>query len=277
VNGTADDVNAVASQSSSVGGRTDGIVLTAGDVRTITFDSTNGKISATISYSGTNSAAKYSRSGSVTFTLTGKKWNIIGSKIQVVYNNLTYTRNSDGKSISLSGTLTHLNSTGGTAFSAATSYDGNTVVHKIYGTLDITYSDTTSTATAIWNINKLRKWTSPSAANALTYTVSGDTTGSFLGLSLSSVSDFGTNRRGKPFYVVNTGVSVNNCGTATSAPVYRALGLVKTYFNLGILSIQFGASSSSGAPAGTPCSGAGIYYSWSTIGGTVLLSDYTAY
>lgn len=274
VNGVSDDVNGVSSQKSSMGGRLESATLPC-DVVISTGSDT---LTTTITYTSNCSGAKYNRSGSVSFTLvpaaTGLKWRNAGSVMIVTYNNVTFTRNSDGKAITLNGVLKYLNSTGGTAFSAALIQGGNgiQVAHKIYGQLAITYSDTSASAIAIWNINKLRIWSTAIATNGLTYSIQGDSTYNGIG----SVSDIGINRRGKPFYISNSGVSVNNCGSVTS-PSYLSLGTVTTYFLSGILTVKYGAIGISGALATSPCGGTGVYYSWVSLGGVTSFTAYTPY
>lgn len=257
-NSVSDDADAVSSQN-AFGGRME----LACDLNVVT---SSDSLNKTITYSGQCTGAKFSRTGTVKITLVpasaGKKWRDAGSKLVVNYQNVVVTRLSNGKSVTLNGTITHINATGGTRY-YTTGY--TTITHQVKGLLTAKFSDSLA-STATWYITKKRQW---NAASPNSYIVMGDS----INLIYTNIAESGINRRGRPFVMTSpNGVTIKNCGTA-SAPYFRALGEVNHHFNAGTMSVKYG-SDASGNLASDACSGEGYYINWANNLG---VDKYTAF
>ena len=158
-----------------------------------TIDSTavvNDTITFYITYDGYSCNGKLLRTGKIEIKKkVGTKWHDAGATVIVTYINLQITRVSNGKSITINGTRTFQNVTGGVLWQLGNQY--TSIVHKIWGTMVVTF-DNDSTRT--WNIARQQTFTG--TMGQLLMTVDGfGTEGNFNNLVV-----WGINRNGENFY-----------------------------------------------------------------------------
>ena len=158
-----------------------------------TIDSTsvvNDTITFYITYNGLSCNEKWMRTGQVEVRKqVGTHWHDAGASVIVKCINFTMTKVSTGKSITLNGTKTFQNVTGGFLWQLGNGY--TSVVHKIFGTVQATFDDNT---TRTWNIARQRTFTG--TPGQLIMTVDGfGTEGAY-----ENLVAWGTNRQGETFY-----------------------------------------------------------------------------
>jgi len=121
---------------------------------TITYDTVNTNRVITIVYDGTNCWGNRTRSGTVTISLPlGQHWKDAGATATINVESLKITRLRDGKSITLNGTKTITNVSGGLLKDLSSL---QTITHTITGDLVATF-DNGSQRT--WNVSKMRVFT----------------------------------------------------------------------------------------------------------------------
>lgn len=158
-----------------------------------TLDSTNvvnDTITYFITYNGNNCNNTRLRIGKVEVKKkVGTHWHDEGATVIVTYINFQITKISTGKSLTLNGTKSFQNVTGGYIWQLGGQY--NSIVHKIWGSVQATFDDNT---TRTWNIARQRTFTG--TVDSLTMTIDGfGTSGSYQNLVL-----WGVNRQGEDFY-----------------------------------------------------------------------------
>lgn len=180
----SNDANALIEVDSSFAGRTENTVCDA----TITHSSTTTTKTLTITYNGQACNGNHTRTGVVILTLPReKRWKDAGAQLSVTYQNLKITRISDNKSITLNGTKTITNVSGGELGNLATL---RTITHSITSSaLSITFSDGTKRD---WQISKQRVFT---FNNGVVISTRGTHTDG----AASNIAEWGTNRLGKQF------------------------------------------------------------------------------
>ncbi|HEY0432350.1 MAG TPA: hypothetical protein VGC95_00675, partial [Chitinophagaceae bacterium] len=95
----------------------------------VSIDSISNPRTITITYNGTNCFGNRTRTGVVKISMAqGIRWKDAGASISVTFQNLKITRLRDNKSITLNGTETHTNVTGGLLFELASL---GTVTHTV--------------------------------------------------------------------------------------------------------------------------------------------------
>ncbi len=154
---------------------------------TIALDSTADARTLTITYNGQSCWGNRTRSGTVVISIPKNTfWKEAGAAVTVSIQNLKITRLRDMKSITLNGTKTYTNVSGGkiTDLPNLTS-----VTHTITGTLTISFDNNTQ---RVWNVAKQRVFTYD---NGLVIT----TTGTHSDDSNSGIAEWGTNRFGVGF------------------------------------------------------------------------------
>jgi len=140
-----------------------------------------------ITYTGPNLSGTRTRTGTATLQLTeGAKWSDAGAVLKIDFNNVRVTNNVNGNTITVNGTYYARNVNGGKAFSDAQ------VVHKVWGNGSTTFG---SGETNAWFLNRERTFTNNSGV--LTISTRGDTTIA----GKQNVIIWGTNRKGKPFWI----------------------------------------------------------------------------
>ncbi|HEY5371279.1 MAG TPA: hypothetical protein VIJ75_20030 [Hanamia sp.] len=163
--------------------RTDGISIKISICdATISYDTTSTTKTITIVYNGSNCSGNRTRTGTVTIAVPrGQHWSKAGSSVTINIDALTITRVKEGKSITINGTKTITNTSGGlilnlaTLGSITTDVDANLSItfasglirswqvarHKVYTyangiveTVTGTHSDGTNNNIAIWGTNR---------------------------------------------------------------------------------------------------------------------------
>src|SRR2546423_1620687 len=126
IDAVANDANTALSTVSNVnGGRLETVICDA----TITADTTSDPKTVTITYNGTNCLGNRSRTGTVILSLPANEhWKDAGAVLTVTAHNLKITRLSDNKSITINGTKTITNVSGGLLTQLASQ---GTITHTI--------------------------------------------------------------------------------------------------------------------------------------------------
>jgi archaellum component FlaF (FlaF/FlaG flagellin family) len=143
----------------------------------------------TITYNGGNCWGTRIRTGKVTLRMAqGVKWSDQGAHLTLTFENLKITRVSDNKSITINGTQTYTNVSGGLLINLLTL---GTVTHSITSSdMSITFDDGTQRT---WSVAKQRVYTF-SGAN-ISITVSGSHSEG----NITNIAEWGTNRLGHEF------------------------------------------------------------------------------
>ena len=155
----------------------------------IVVDTASTPRKITITYNGLNCSGTRTRTGSVVISFAPSfRWNNPGANYSVTYQNLRITRISDNKSITINGTKTVTNVTGGRLRTLATR--GSAIVHELTSSnMSITFDDGSSRT---WQVAKRR-----------TFTYSDGIVISVTGIAPTSigagVAEWGTNRNGNAF------------------------------------------------------------------------------
>jgi len=210
----------------------------------VTIDTIDATRNLTITYNGGNCQLTRVRTGSIVVAWAkGAKWATAGTSFTVTFNNLKITRVLDGKSITLNGTHTYTNVSGGNIFTL--SANSSPVVHTISSSnMSITFDNG---AQRTWNIARMRTYT---YNNGIVLT----TTGTHSEGNTGGISEWGTNRFGNAFTVqIKTGLTV-----AQSCAWQLTAGEVALTNAQGTTDITFGLNSTGQAiscPIGT-----GVYY-----------------
>lgn len=184
VDAVANDANAAVSSESSMGGRVIADICDA----TISADTTGNTRTLTITYNGTNCWGNRTRTGTVVVSMPkGMHWKNAGAAVTVDIQHLTITRIRDNKSITINGTKTLTNVTGGLLKDLASL---GTITHAISSDgISITFANNTQRS---WKIARQRTFT---YNNGIVIT----TTGTHTEGSTTGIAEWGTNRAGDAF------------------------------------------------------------------------------
>ena len=200
-----DDVNTVMLSQSTVTGASEtpslryGVAVDGGNQDTVkssicdavvTIDTVDNPRTITITYNGSNCMLTRVRTGSVVISIAkGTRWSTAGATVTVNFNNLKIVRVLDGKAITLNGTHTYTNVSGGSILSLNAN-STTPIVHTITSdNMSITF-DNGSQRT--WSIARQRSF---SYSGGIVITETGlHTIGSTTG-----ISEWGTNRFGNSF------------------------------------------------------------------------------
>jgi len=157
-----------------------------------------------IEFEGTNCKGNRSRFGTATAVLTnGNKWSDANATIEVTYDSLAITNLATSRTIIINGTRTHTNLTGGKVYSMS---NGDSIVHTIISTnMSIKFEDG---STRTWNVNKKHTWTKSNNIRYIKEEGMGEAGG------YTNLINWGTNKRGNPFYTkIETPLQSNGlCG-----------------------------------------------------------------
>jgi hypothetical protein len=212
----------------------------------LSFDSTSNPKKITITYDGTTSCnASYSRTGTVVISMaSGVSWKDQGATITATYQNLKIKRTSDNKSITINGSHSITNASGGLLYMLLFSQPGQSVTHTVGGSLTITFDDNTQRA---WQVATRRVFTFENGGFVLTVTGNNS-----IG-STEGVAEWGTNRFGHEFITSITQPLVirQDCAFRLTS------GQVK-HEGFGTATATFGLDAN-GNPASCP-TGSGHYY-----------------
>lgn len=212
----------------------------------ITLDTANGNRQITITYNGTNCALDRTRKGSITITWPiGQRWSDSGAVVTVQFNSLAITRLLDNKTITLNGTHTYTNVSGGSLIDLPNAPAGSSVTHTITSdNMQITFDNGTQRT---WSVDRQRVFT---YSGGYIITTSGLHTSG----STSGISEWGTDRFGNAFTVdiVQPRVISEACSWQMTA------GEVAITNTAGTTTVTYGLNAS-GTATSCPVSG-GTYY-----------------
>ena len=157
-----------------------------------TIDSTiiNDTITKRITYNGLNCNGTRYRTGQVEIKKrVGTHWFQAGATVTVKHINFTITKVSNQKTITLNGTKTHQNVSGGVI--AQLGNGVTSIVYRTWGLETVTFSDTTTRA---WNIARQQTFTGTPTALVMTLDGFGNA-GQY-----SNLVVWGINRKGENFF-----------------------------------------------------------------------------
>lgn len=251
----ADDANSVIDNFGAFNGRTDNTAnLLLPCNADVVLDSTASLRRLTVNYHGANCIGNRIRQGTVVLTMPlGQHWGDQHAVLNVETQNLHITRVADGKSITISGTSTITNETGGRLYELATL---GTIEHVIASPgITVTFDDGTQRN---WQVAKRRTFTYNSG---IVVTTNGNHTEG----GNSHISEWGTNRFGDSFTA-----SISSPMIIRQDCNFRLTGGQITHEGaLGTLVATFGLDANGDA---TGCPGSAPYYYkavWTGIGGVV--------
>lgn len=220
---------------------------------TIAIDTTSNPRTITITYNGTNCLGNRTRTGQVIISMPqGIRWKNAGAAITFTFNNLKITRLRDTSSITINGSETYTNVSGGLLINLATL---GTITHTITSNgMTITFNNG---AQRSWQVAKQRVYT---YNNGIVITATGTHTSG----SVSGISEWGTNRYGNVFTtaIAQPIVIRQDCSFRITAGQ-----VVHTRAAMDTSTVTFGLDAT-GNP--TTCPGTGTYYMkivWVTSGG----------
>lgn len=235
------DINTVLEITPGFAGRSSDIQNLVCDAD-IQIDTAANPRSITIVYNGTHCIGNRSRTGSVVISMpSGSRWRNAGAALTVSFQNLKITRLSDNKSITINGTQTHTNVSGGLLVNLA---GAGTITHTVASNNMAVTFDNGSERT--WQVAKRRLFT---FNNGIVIT----TTGTYSQNGKTGIAEWGDNRFGNPFITIISQPLVirQDCS-------FRLVsGKVAHETNLFNATVLFGLDAS-GNPS--PCPGPGFYY-----------------
>ncbi|HEY4112121.1 hypothetical protein [Puia sp.] len=261
-----DDVNTVMTSQATITGSENtpiryGVITTGANQDTVnslicdavvTVDTVDNPRTLTITYNGSNCQLTRSRTGTIVVSIAkGVKWTNAGAVVTVKFNNLKITRAFDSKSITLNGTHTYTDVSGGSLLSLIAN-NSAPIVHTITSTdMSITFDNGTQRT---WNLARQRSY---SYDKGIVMT----TTGTHADGSTTGISEWGLNRFGNAFTVqIKTGLTIaQSCSwrlTAGEAALINAQGTTDIRFGL----------DASGQATGCPLGAAAYYFQLSWTG-----------
>jgi hypothetical protein len=221
---------------------------------TIVVDTVSNPRTITITYNGTNCLGNRIRTGVIVISMAqGVRWRNPGAQINVTFQNFKVTRISDNKSITINGTQTHTNVSGGLLINLP---QLGTITHTITSSnMSITFDNG---AQRNWQVARQRVFT---YNNGIVITETGTHTDG----STTGIAEWGTNRFGQAFTtaIVLPIVLRQDCSFRVGS------GKVEHTTAAFNSNVTFGLDSS-GNPTG--CPGANPYYMkvvWTGPGGNV--------
>ncbi len=170
-------------------GRVQGPSITICDA-TISFDTANNQRKATIIYDGSTTCnGSYSRTGTITVSMSPNlHWKDQGAQIALTYQNLKITRTSDKKSITINGSHTITNLSGGLLFTLS---GQQSITHAIASDgMSITFDDG---STQTWKVARRRVYTKEN--NKYVLSITGDHTDG----TNDKIAEWGLTRFGHAF------------------------------------------------------------------------------
>jgi len=256
----ANDVNTMLSAQSTVSGASassapgynSGVAIEGGGVDTVksyicdavvTIDTSAATHKITIAYNGTNCSSTRTRTGSVVISIpAGVHWKDKGAVITVDIQKLKITRLIDSKSITINGTHTYTNVSGGSLIALAGLPNG--ITHTVTSdNMSVTFDDN---SVRTWHVARQRLYLYSSGVVTCT------TTGTHTDGSTTGISEWGTNRFGNSFVTSITAPLVVSTA-CSSRLISGAVSVIRPEVST---SVTFGLDASGNA---TSCP-AGSYY-----------------
>lgn len=157
-----------------------------------------------ITFNGYNCLHTRTRYGNATVKRNvNTSWHQAGTKVTINYTNVVVTKVSTGKSVTVNGTRTLENVTGG--YLGELGSGATSISHRISGQLQVTFEDN---STRTWNIARQRTFTGTFGQLVVTNDGFGSADG------YSNLVFWGTNRHGELFYsqATQSVVHKQSCG-----------------------------------------------------------------
>ena len=213
---------------------------------TAVLDSAGGVRRLTITYNGLNCAGTRTRTGVVVYSIPlAQRWRDTGAVITMSVQNLVITRVSDGKSITVAGTATVTNVSGGRVFDLGQPGGPTSITHAIASTgMTITFDNGSARS---WQIAKQRVFTYANGSIVIT------TTGTYNDGTYSNISEWGTNRFGNAFVT-----TISQPMVIRESCQWRLTSGQITHYKLAATIVATFGLDSAGNP--TTCPGPGVPY-----------------
>ena len=186
LDGITNDLNLAIESSGSFSGKYQKVAAICG--ATAVFDSTSNPKTITITYNGNDCSNTHHRQGTVVLSMpAGVQWKNVGAVLTVSISGLKITRLIDNKFITINGTHTLTNVSGGLLYHLA---NMNHIIHtQNSDNMSITFMDSTSRN---WKVARKRIYT---YNNGIVIS----STGTHATNSITNISEWGTDRFGHPF------------------------------------------------------------------------------
>ncbi len=183
----ANDANLILETTPGFFGRGEGVQSLICDA-TIAVDTMSNPRTITITYNGTNCLGNRTRTGVIVISMAqGIRWNNAGAQLNVSFQNFKITRTSDNKSITINGTQTYTNISGGLLINLPVL---NTITHSITSNnMSVTFDNASQRS---WQVARQRVFT---YNNGAVITV----TGMHSQGGITGIAEWGTNRFGNAF------------------------------------------------------------------------------
>jgi hypothetical protein len=237
----ANDVDLTLEVTPAFAGRSEGVQSLICDA-SIVVDSISNPRTITITYNGNNCQGTRTRTGVIVVSMAqGIHWRNAGAVLNVSFQNFKVTRLSDNKSITINGTQTYTNVSGGLLINLPVL---NTITHTITSSnMSVTFDNNTQRT---WQVARQRVFT---YNNGVVITETGTHTDG----NTTGIAEWGTNRFGHAFTTAISQAIVlrQDCSFRIGA------GKVDHVTSLYSASATFGLDIN-GNPTG--CPGAGLYY-----------------
>ncbi len=241
VDAVANDGDVALESTTSFSGRgqqVEGLICDA----TVAIDTTSNPRTITITYNGTNCLNNRTRTGVVIISMPqGIRWKDAGAAVTFTFQNLKITRLRDNKSITINGSQTYTNVSGGLLINLAALV---TITHTITSSgMTITFDNG---AQRSWQVAKQRVFT---YNNGVVIT----TTGTYSNGATTGICEWGTNRYGNSFTTAITQPLVvrQDCSFRITS------GQVVHTRTTDTSTVTFGLDATGNA---TSCPGTGSYY-----------------
>ena len=188
LNGIMDETNIMLESNVGFSGRLQNPQELFCDATTVVDAASNPK-TITITYNGTACTPGRTRTGTVIISMAQNvQWKNAGAAITVTFQNIKITRTRDNKSITINGSQTYTNVSGGLLFMDLSSM--GTITHRISSNnLSISFNDGSQRS---WQVDKQRAFTFDNG-----YVIT--TTGLHTEGNITGVAEWGTNRFGNAF------------------------------------------------------------------------------
>ena len=223
----------------SFSGRSQNTFQTCGIIPTL--DTTANTWTLTLTYNGNDCLNQNFRTGTIVLSTPARsRWKNAGATVTVTLQNFKIKRLSDNKSITLNGTQTLTNVSGGLLYNLS---NGQAITHTITsGNMSITFDDNTQRT---WNVAKKRVFTYNNGAVMAVHGIG--TNG-----SITNAAEWGLNRFGHSFTTSITQPVVirQDCSFRITEGEIKHQGFATATVTFGL--------NASGAP--TTCPGNGAYY-----------------
>jgi hypothetical protein len=155
---------------------------------TVAADFESDPMTVTVTFNGANCGPKRTRTGVLILSMAkGTQWKNAGAQITATYENLKITRKSDGKSITLNGSHSYINFSGGLLHELPTAGE---IIHKLLSDgLTVKFDDG---EVRTWNVARKKVFTYNDGVVVNVYGIhqDGDQT---------NIAEWGTNRFGDAF------------------------------------------------------------------------------